>query len=344
MTVSSTKKGKPKKRVRFERGIVPIVRAACHRSAQKGYLLVWFACVAVHCVIILVIESAAALYRRLSGQIPSRSKKESRTGARPASRQEPSRLRQIRRSHLSLVRAQMSATNNEGLAAFLGKLWESWPMVLTFECNVSGEEDAKPAVCKVYLEKDDDAREVVAAAACHRIAERWKLPEVLTAKNPALCMMAYIQIERDVQNWVRYQKLSRAFESVRIRFPPAHRSSASNAAIDYYKQRCHRVRHLENTMEKEEFEALAKMEREEEASYNKFISSRVRSLDAGEAAPLLERRERRKRMREDQEREEEEQGESSAPAEKRPTSPAYAPTSPSYSPTAPPYSVPEQPL
>ena len=239
--------------------------------------------------------------------------------------------------------AQMSAINNEGLAVFLGKSWDSWPMTLAFECNVSGEEDAKPAVCNVFLNKDDDARAVVAAAACHRIAERWKLPEVLTAKNPALCLIAYIQIERDVQNWNRYQKLSRAFESVRIRFPPAHRSSATNAAIDYYKQRCHRVRHLENTMQKEEFDALAKTEREEEARYNAHISARLAHSDVGEAAPLLERRARRKRMREDQEREEEEQRESTPPVAEGPTSPAYAPTSPSYSPTTPTFAVSEQP-
>lgn len=64
--MGSTKKGRPKKRVTFERGIVPIVRAACHHSARKGYLLVWFACVAVHCVLILIIESALLVYEKVT--------------------------------------------------------------------------------------------------------------------------------------------------------------------------------------------------------------------------------------------------------------------------------------
>lgn len=245
----------------------------------------------------------------------------------------------------------MAESNNECLAAFLNKSWDSWPIALTFECNLSGEENAKPNRINVLIDKDDDARAVVAAAASQRIAACWKLPEVFTAKNPALCLMAYIQIEREVNNWERYKKLSRAFDSVRFRFPIARRSSTTNAAIDYYKQRCHRIRHLENTMQKEEFDALAKMEREEEATYNAHTASRLAHSGVGEAAPLLERRERRKRMREDQEREEEEQGESSVPVAEGPTSPNYAPTSPSYSPTSPSYSpttpafaVPEQPL
>lgn len=238
----------------------------------------------------------------------------------------------------------MAATSNEGLAVFLGKSWDNWPIALTFDCNVTGEEDAKPIRLNVLLDRDDDARAIVAAAAAQRIAECWKLPEVLTAKNPALCLMAYIQIERDVNNWERYKKLSRAFDSVRFRFPIARRSSTTNAAIDYYKQRCHRIRHLENTMQKEEFDALAKMERDEEAMYNAHIGAGSAHSDAGEAAPLLERRARRKRMREDQEREEEEQGESTPPVAEGPTAPTYAPTSPSYSPTSPAYAVPEKPL
>ena len=62
----SAKKGKPKKRVRFEGGIVSILRNACYRSAQKGYLLLWFACVAIHCVLILLIETVLMAYEKLT--------------------------------------------------------------------------------------------------------------------------------------------------------------------------------------------------------------------------------------------------------------------------------------
>lgn len=219
----------------------------------------------------------------------------------------------------------MTEINNDGLTAFLHT--SSYPIDLTFECNLSGDEGAKATDVTVLIDKGENAHSAVADAAAHRIASHWQLPAVINAKNPTHCLMAYIQIEHDAQNWERYEKLSRAFDSVRICFALAH----------FYKQRCHRIRHLENTMKKEEFDALAKVERDEEAMTNAHIA-RATNTDAGEAAPLLERRERRKRMRADQDLEDELQGESSVPSANDSSSTSYAPTSPTYSPTSPTYS------